>query len=109
MLQSARATSFSSQLLFYHIFQYPFPAKARGFLFSHIAVPAAGSAFNSMGTGRTSSEEERLGVKLTTHLHLAPRLRIGGSIASLPLWLFGVHRGNFTFTFFTCKWKSVEE
>jgi hypothetical protein len=52
-------------------------------------------------------------VKVTTHLHLLPSLRMRGSIPPLSLWLHGVvlstryvfmagylvkHRGNFNFT-----------
>jgi hypothetical protein len=44
------------------------------------------------------------GVKLTTHLHLVPRLSVSGSIPQLRqyvlmAWYLGKHRDNFTFTF----------
>ena len=35
------------------------------------------------------------GVKLTTHLHLLPRLRMSGVIYPLPICLFGVHTDNY--------------
>jgi hypothetical protein len=42
------------------------------------------------------------GVTLTTHHHLAPRLRMNGAIPlSLPMCLFDVDRDNFTITFCT--------
>jgi hypothetical protein len=58
----------------------------------------AHSASCPMGTGALS-----LGVKLTTHLHLVPRSRVGGAIPPLPQYIFMAwclvkHRNNFTFT-----------
>jgi hypothetical protein len=43
-------------------------------------------------------------MKLTTHLHLVPRLRKGGAIPPLPQWIFMVwclvkYRYNLTFIF----------
>jgi hypothetical protein len=55
--------------------------------------------------GTLSLGVKRPGVKLTTHLHLVPRLKISGAIHPLTLRLHGVvlslkkHRDNFTFTF----------
>jgi hypothetical protein len=47
-------------------------------------------------------------MKLTTHLHLVPRLRICGYILPLPqyvfmAWYFVQHRDNFNFTFISIQ------
>jgi hypothetical protein len=53
--------------------------------------------------GLFPSGESGLGVKLTIHLHLAPRSRMRGDILLLPqhvfmVWCLVKHRDNFTFT-----------
>jgi hypothetical protein len=47
-----------------------------------------------------------LDVKLTTHLHLVPRLRLRGAVPSLLLCDFVKHRDNFTFTLLPKCWAS---
>jgi len=37
-------------------------------------------------------------MKLTTHLHPAPTLRMSAAIPPLPNCLHGMHKDNFTFT-----------
>jgi len=62
----------------------------RGKTFSLLQDMQTGSgahpASYSMGTKKVLSHGPcNRGVKLTTHLHLVPRLRIGGAISILPL------------------------
>ena len=44
-------------------------------------------------------ESSGRGLKLTTHLHLVPRLRIRKAISPLPAGFQHMHKGKFTFTF----------
>jgi hypothetical protein len=53
----------------------------------------------------SSGEYSGQGVKLTTHLHLGPRLRMSGAIHPLPLRLRGVQRNNFIFFLLYGTWK----
>jgi hypothetical protein len=60
------------------------------------------------GTGGSFPGVKRRGVKLTTHLHLVPRLRMRGDIYPLPLYIFMEsclvkHRDNFTFNLSATK------
>ena len=36
----------------------------------------------------------------TTHPHLASKLRMSGDMSPPPIYLYGMHSHNFTFTFF---------
>ena len=51
----------------------------------------------SMGTRALSPGVEWWRMKLTTHPHLVQRLRMSGTIPSLPTCLHGVQEDNFTF------------
>jgi hypothetical protein len=50
-----------------------------------------------MGTTALSPGAEWWDMKLTTQNHVMPRLRMTGTIPSLPTCLHGVQEGNFTF------------
>jgi len=63
------------------------PAQARDFLFSKTVQTGSGAhpASYSMGTRVLSRGSGSQGIMLTIHLHLVPRLRMGGAITLLPL------------------------
>jgi len=63
--------------------------------------PGAHPASYTMGTGSFPGVKRGgWGVAMTTHTHLAPRLKEEWSYTSLPLWAFeACSRANFTFTF----------
>lgn len=48
--------------------------------------------------------ESDLGM-VTTHLHLEPRLKMSGTVSSLPICLHAIYRNNVNFFFYTqnCK------
>jgi hypothetical protein len=58
------------------------------------------SAFYSVGTWILSWGESAGGVKLTTHRHLVPRLRMIGAVTLLPLYAFMSLDLYFFFTVF---------
>jgi hypothetical protein len=74
------------------------------FFFLPVSIPAMGptQVLYSKGTGALSSEgKSGWGVKLITHLHLVPRLRMRGAVPPYVFMaLFLVKcRDNFIFTF----------
>ena len=69
-----------------------FPAEVRNFLFCKACRPAAGS-------GVLYPEERWPGLKMTTHLYLVPRSKMGGAITPSSVCLYGLHRDSFTFNF----------
>jgi hypothetical protein len=86
-------------------FGFQFPVKAKDFLFSI-------GASSALGIQRAiSSGIKWLGVKLTTHLHLLPRLRIFGAIPPSPIvfiaWCLIKYRDAFTLPFDTSRYKNT--
>jgi hypothetical protein len=69
-----------------------FPAEARNFLFCKVRKPAAGS-------GALYPEERWPGLKMTTHFHVVPRSKMGGTVPPSYVRLHGLHRDSFTFSF----------
>jgi hypothetical protein len=63
------------------------PVRREFFLLSESSTLAPGSTqpFIQCVLGNLSLGVKQLGVKLITHFHLVPRLRVGGSILPLPL------------------------
>ena len=51
-------------------------------------------AFCSMGTGFLPRGQSRRGGRLTTHIHLVPRLRMSGAVPLLPLYAFMAWTGK---------------
>jgi hypothetical protein len=85
------------------------------FLFATASRPAVGPTQPSLqwvpggGEGHYPLEVKRPGVKLTTHVHLMPRLRMRGSIPSFLQYVFTAlhlvkHRDNFTFKREDVQW-----
>jgi hypothetical protein len=70
------------------------------FLFSKTVQTESGahSTSHAIGTGFLSQSYDGGGVKLTTYLHLVPRLRMSGVLPIFLPYFFRVRRGkNFTF------------
>ena len=62
--------------------------------------PGAHPASYKIGIGSLSRGQSGRGVALTTHTHLASRLKKGYSYTSTPVWSFvACSRMNFTFTY----------
>jgi hypothetical protein len=84
-----------------------FPVGAGDFPLRHRDQTHLGAhpASYPVGTGGVHSPgQSGRGVKLTTHLHLVPSLRMSGAITPLPqydfvAWCLVKHRDKFTFTF----------
>lgn len=57
------------------------------------------SPLSQRTSGALSPQIKKLRVKPITHLCLVPKLRMSGSIPPIPLFLHGVQRINFTFTY----------
>jgi hypothetical protein len=81
-----------------------FSAVAENFFLRHRVQTGSGShpASYPTGSGALSPGVRGWGVKLTTHLHLVPRLRKREAIPPLPQYVFMAwclvkHRGNFIF------------
>jgi hypothetical protein len=66
------------------------PGNSKGFFFSpkHSDRLWGLPAYHPKGTAVQSWDTSGRGVKLTTHLHLVPRLRVSGAIPLLPLYAF---------------------
>lgn len=78
------------------------PAGAKDFLSSRIVNLGCGTRplSYSMRTGFVSRMKSGRMVKLTTRVHLVPRLRISGSVSLfLPFYRHGADRGKSTFLF----------
>jgi hypothetical protein len=72
------------------------PVRTRDF--GHLKIVQAGSGANPPSNSMGIRVIYRGRVILTTHLHLAPRLRKSGTIPLLPpVYLHNVERENFTF------------
>ena len=66
----------------------PVGASDSSFLQNVQTASGAHPALYSMGSGVLSRGYSGRGVKLTTHLHLVPRLRMSGAIPLIPLYAF---------------------
>ena len=109
---TALSSSDSAFILTKHMyFFFPFRARAKTFiLFQKASRPALGSSqppVQRLPGALLSRKDSDWNVKLTTHLHVMPRLRMRAAIQSLPyIPLHGMHGG--TFTFQQCFWRVLD-
>ena len=83
--------------------QWSIPDRGKRFLSSQKISWAHPTSY-SMGTGFLSQVKAAGGVNLTTHLHLVPRLRMGGAMHLFPLYVPVTWTRT---TFFTFVWPCI--